>query len=233
MAIRKKSTKSPPVLSHEFVLQNHADIVSCLAMVFLLGLMFEVSPPAAPARSPAASPGPGDSGGVLGPGGGCCGPKGRPALPRAGGPLRPAGRTDDAESPGPGRRPPGVGPASPPPQPPRPPAGRTEPCSSWFPRRVTWQPARGGRTGAALSGRAGPARWADWAGGGVRAARATGPEGPGPRIGQRLGTARHRWGCPLPTWKVVTAGHACTEGFQFLSHYQLLKFSPDASFLPS
>ncbi|XP_046316450.1 translocating chain-associated membrane protein 1 [Marmota monax] len=43
MAIRKKSTKSPPVLSHEFILQNHADIVSCVAMVFLLGLMFEIT----------------------------------------------------------------------------------------------------------------------------------------------------------------------------------------------
>uniref|UniRef100_F6QVL8 Translocating chain-associated membrane protein n=1 Tax=Callithrix jacchus TaxID=9483 RepID=F6QVL8_CALJA len=43
MAIRKKSTKSPPVLSHEFVLQNHADIVSCVAMIFLLGLMFEIT----------------------------------------------------------------------------------------------------------------------------------------------------------------------------------------------
>lgn len=62
MAIRKKSTKSPPVLSHEFILQNHADIVSCVAMVFLLGLMFEVSPPRAPTASPprprAASLGP-------------------------------------------------------------------------------------------------------------------------------------------------------------------------------
>lgn len=48
MAIRRKSTKSPPILSHEFILQNHADIVSCVAMVFLLGLMFEVSPPRAP-----------------------------------------------------------------------------------------------------------------------------------------------------------------------------------------
>ena len=58
MAIRKKSTKSPPVLSHEFILQNHADIVSCVAMVFLLGLMFEVSPPRAPTARPAApSPG--------------------------------------------------------------------------------------------------------------------------------------------------------------------------------
>uniref|UniRef100_A0A672KTL4 Translocating chain-associated membrane protein 1-like 1 n=1 Tax=Sinocyclocheilus grahami TaxID=75366 RepID=A0A672KTL4_SINGR len=42
MGIRKKNNKNPPVLSHEFVIQNHADIVSCVAMVFLLGLMFEV-----------------------------------------------------------------------------------------------------------------------------------------------------------------------------------------------
>ncbi|XP_037684971.1 translocating chain-associated membrane protein 1-like 1 [Choloepus didactylus] len=41
MAIRKKSAKNPPVLSHEFILQNHADIVSCVGMVLLLGLMFE------------------------------------------------------------------------------------------------------------------------------------------------------------------------------------------------
>ena len=44
MGIKKKTTKNPPVLSHEFVIQNHADIVSCVAMVFLLGLMFEVGP---------------------------------------------------------------------------------------------------------------------------------------------------------------------------------------------
>ncbi|KAM8822828.1 translocating chain-associated membrane protein 1 [Spinachia spinachia] len=43
MAIRKKTNKNPPVLSHEFVIQNHADIVSCVAMVFVLGLMFEVT----------------------------------------------------------------------------------------------------------------------------------------------------------------------------------------------
>uniref|UniRef100_A0A8C8LME9 Translocating chain-associated membrane protein n=1 Tax=Oncorhynchus tshawytscha TaxID=74940 RepID=A0A8C8LME9_ONCTS len=42
MGIRKKTNKNPPVLSHEFIIQNHADIVSCVAMVFLLGLMFEV-----------------------------------------------------------------------------------------------------------------------------------------------------------------------------------------------
>ncbi|XP_041824237.1 translocating chain-associated membrane protein 1 [Melanotaenia boesemani] len=43
MGIRKKTNKNPPVFSHEFVIQNHADIVSCVAMVFLLGLMFEVT----------------------------------------------------------------------------------------------------------------------------------------------------------------------------------------------
>ncbi|XP_069047661.1 translocating chain-associated membrane protein 1 isoform X2 [Lepisosteus oculatus] len=43
MGIRKKSSKNPPVLSHDFVIQNHADIVSCVAMLFLLGLMFEVT----------------------------------------------------------------------------------------------------------------------------------------------------------------------------------------------
>uniref|UniRef100_A0A8B9PPD0 TLC domain-containing protein n=1 Tax=Apteryx owenii TaxID=8824 RepID=A0A8B9PPD0_APTOW len=47
MAIRKKSNKNPPVLSHEFIVQNHADIVSCVAMIFLLGLMFEITAKAA------------------------------------------------------------------------------------------------------------------------------------------------------------------------------------------
>ncbi|XP_029477594.1 translocating chain-associated membrane protein 1-like 1 isoform X2 [Oncorhynchus nerka] len=42
MGFRKKN-KSPPVLSHEFVIQNHADMVSCVAMIILLGLMFEVT----------------------------------------------------------------------------------------------------------------------------------------------------------------------------------------------
>ncbi|XP_004408939.1 PREDICTED: translocating chain-associated membrane protein 1-like 1 [Odobenus rosmarus divergens] len=41
MAFRKKSTKNPPVLSHEFILQNHADLVACVGMFFVLGLMFE------------------------------------------------------------------------------------------------------------------------------------------------------------------------------------------------
>lgn len=41
--IRKNSNKNPPILSHEFIIQNHADIVSCVAMVFVIGLMVQVS----------------------------------------------------------------------------------------------------------------------------------------------------------------------------------------------
>lgn len=41
--IRKNPNKNPPILSHEFVIQNHADIVSCIAMVFVIGLMIPVS----------------------------------------------------------------------------------------------------------------------------------------------------------------------------------------------
>lgn len=40
---RKSSTKNPPFLSHEFVIQNHADIVSCAAMVFVVGLMLQAT----------------------------------------------------------------------------------------------------------------------------------------------------------------------------------------------
>ena len=44
MGIRRpKNNKNPPIFSHEFVIQNHADIVSCVAMVFVIGLMFQVS----------------------------------------------------------------------------------------------------------------------------------------------------------------------------------------------
>lgn len=39
----RKPTKNPNFLSHEFVIQNHADIVSCVAMVFVIGLMIQVS----------------------------------------------------------------------------------------------------------------------------------------------------------------------------------------------
>uniref|UniRef100_A0A1I7TD80 Translocating chain-associated membrane protein n=1 Tax=Caenorhabditis tropicalis TaxID=1561998 RepID=A0A1I7TD80_9PELO len=37
-----KSSKKvqPPFLSHEFVIQNHGDIMSCIVMVFIVGLMF-------------------------------------------------------------------------------------------------------------------------------------------------------------------------------------------------
>ena len=45
--VKRKSTKNPPMLSHEFVIQNHADIVACVAMVFVVGLMFQVSSPLA------------------------------------------------------------------------------------------------------------------------------------------------------------------------------------------
>ena len=44
---RPKSNKNPPIFSHEFVIQNHADIVSCIAMVFIIGLMFAATNPVA------------------------------------------------------------------------------------------------------------------------------------------------------------------------------------------
>lgn len=39
---RSNKNKNPPIFSHEFVIQNHADIVSCVAMVFVVGLMLQV-----------------------------------------------------------------------------------------------------------------------------------------------------------------------------------------------
>merc|ERR1711875_39860 len=45
--VAKGKSKNPPILSHEFVIQNHADIVACVAMVFVVGLMFQVSSPLA------------------------------------------------------------------------------------------------------------------------------------------------------------------------------------------
>merc|ERR1712117_83348 len=44
---RRAGSKNPPIFSHEFVIQNHADIVACVAMVFVVGLMFQVSSPLA------------------------------------------------------------------------------------------------------------------------------------------------------------------------------------------
>ncbi|XP_041975418.1 translocating chain-associated membrane protein 1 [Aricia agestis] len=46
-AIGRKSNKNPPFFSHEFVIQNHADIVSCAVMVFLVGLMVQSTSPVA------------------------------------------------------------------------------------------------------------------------------------------------------------------------------------------
>lgn len=47
MAIKgkKSSTKSPPIFSNEFIIQNHADIVSCVAMVFVIGFFMNFSQP--------------------------------------------------------------------------------------------------------------------------------------------------------------------------------------------
>lgn len=39
----RKATKNPSFLSHEFFIQNHADIVSCVAMVFVIGLMIQAT----------------------------------------------------------------------------------------------------------------------------------------------------------------------------------------------
>jgi translocating chain-associated membrane protein 1 len=42
---RRGNQKNPPFFSHEFIIVNHADIVSCFAMVFVVGLMFQVMYP--------------------------------------------------------------------------------------------------------------------------------------------------------------------------------------------
>ena len=48
MAVKRRAnTKNPPIFSHEFIIQNHADIVACIAMVFVVGLMFQVTSPLA------------------------------------------------------------------------------------------------------------------------------------------------------------------------------------------
>ena len=44
MAIRRpKTNKNPPIFSHEFIIINHADILSFIAMIFIVGLLFQVS----------------------------------------------------------------------------------------------------------------------------------------------------------------------------------------------
>jgi translocating chain-associated membrane protein 1 len=47
MASSRKTTKNPPILSQEFIIQNHADIMSCVAMLFVAGLMFQITFPIA------------------------------------------------------------------------------------------------------------------------------------------------------------------------------------------
>jgi len=39
--------KSPPFLSQDFIIQNHGDIVSCMCMVVMVGLMFKTTQPLA------------------------------------------------------------------------------------------------------------------------------------------------------------------------------------------
>ena len=43
----KSGNKNVPYLSHEFVIQNHGDIVTCIMMVFTVGLMFQITTPLA------------------------------------------------------------------------------------------------------------------------------------------------------------------------------------------
>ncbi|KAI5750428.1 hypothetical protein M8J76_015524 [Diaphorina citri] len=46
MALKgRKPNKNVPIFSHEFIIQNHADIVSCVAMVFVIGLMVQATAP--------------------------------------------------------------------------------------------------------------------------------------------------------------------------------------------
>jgi len=44
---KRPGTKVLPYLSHEFIIQNHGDIATCLCMVFIVGLMFQISTPLA------------------------------------------------------------------------------------------------------------------------------------------------------------------------------------------
>ncbi|CAF0722923.1 unnamed protein product [Brachionus calyciflorus] len=47
--IRKRpgTNKQVPYLSHEFIIQNHGDIATCVCMVFIVGLMFQTTSPLA------------------------------------------------------------------------------------------------------------------------------------------------------------------------------------------
>ncbi|KAK2548460.1 Translocating chain-associated membrane protein 1-like 1 [Acropora cervicornis] len=43
MPTRRKSGKNAPIFSHEFIITNHGDIVSCVCMLFMIGLMFQAT----------------------------------------------------------------------------------------------------------------------------------------------------------------------------------------------
>ncbi|XP_076457217.1 translocating chain-associated membrane protein 1-like 1 isoform X2 [Babylonia areolata] len=47
MPPRRGKAKNAPIFSQEFFIQNHADIVSCITMVFVIGLMFQATSPVA------------------------------------------------------------------------------------------------------------------------------------------------------------------------------------------
>ena len=152
--------------------------------------MFEVSP-ARPAAGPGfqLSPSVRDRGGALAGAGGRC----RPLGPLRAGPPRPAltwGCGAPGAWPPPARR--GRG---------RRVAPSRRPRSSWFPRRVTWQPARGRRAaGAAPARRAGCGQWAGWgmAGQPARPLGAGETRGPRPR---GVWGANRRSRAPAARWK--------------------------------
>ena len=48
MPARRRGEKvTPPVFTHEWVIQNHGDIAACVAVFFVLGLMFQFTKNAA------------------------------------------------------------------------------------------------------------------------------------------------------------------------------------------
>lgn len=40
--VKKTNKNAPPILSHEFVIQNHGDITSVILMIVFLGFMWQV-----------------------------------------------------------------------------------------------------------------------------------------------------------------------------------------------
>ena len=41
-ALGRTKKQAPPILSHEFIIQNHGDLISCLIMLVMVGFMFQV-----------------------------------------------------------------------------------------------------------------------------------------------------------------------------------------------